>query len=34
MKYMRRTAGYTLDRSQNKYTNCKGIKNKIKIAKE
>ena len=26
MKYMRTTAGYTLDRSQNKYTNCKGIK--------
>jgi len=27
MKFMRRTAGYTWDRSQNKYTNCKGIKN-------
>jgi len=27
VKYMRRTAGYTLDRLQNKYTNCKGIKN-------
>jgi len=27
MKYMRRTAGYTLDRLQNKYTNYKGIKN-------
>jgi len=27
MKYMRITAGYTLDRLQNKYTNCKGIKN-------
>jgi hypothetical protein len=26
MKYMRRTAGYTLDRLQNKYTNCKGLK--------
>jgi len=23
MKYMRRTAGYTRDRLQNKYTNCK-----------
>jgi hypothetical protein len=27
MKYMRRTAGYTWDRSQNKCTNCKGVKN-------
>ena len=27
MKYMRRTAGYTLDRLQNKCTNCKGVKN-------
>jgi len=27
MKYMRRTAGYTWDRLQNKYTNYKGIKN-------
>jgi hypothetical protein len=27
MKYMRRTAGLHLDRLQNKYTNCKGIKN-------
>jgi len=27
MKYMRRTAGYTWDRLQNKCTNCKGIKN-------
>jgi len=27
MKYMRITARYTLDRLQNKYTNCKGIKN-------
>jgi len=27
MKYMRRTAGYTWDRLQNKYTNCKGVKN-------
>jgi len=26
MKYMR-TAGYTLDRLQNKCTNCKGVKN-------
>jgi len=25
MKYMRRTAGYSWDRLQNKYTNCKGI---------
>ena len=27
MKYIRRTAGYTWDRSQNKCTNCKGFKN-------
>ena len=27
MKYMRRTAGYTWDRLQNKYTNGKGVKN-------
>ena len=27
MKYMRRTAGYTRDRLQNKCTNCKGVKN-------
>jgi len=27
MKYMRRTAGYTWDRSQNKWTNYKGAKN-------
>jgi len=27
MKYMRRRAGYTWDRLQNKCTNCKGIKN-------
>jgi len=27
IKYMRRTAGYTLDRLQNKYTNYKRIKN-------
>jgi len=27
MKYMRRTAGYTWDRLQNKWTNCKGVKN-------
>jgi len=27
MKYMRRTAGYTWDRLQNKCTNCKGVKN-------
>jgi len=26
MKYMRRTAGYTWDRLQNKCTNCKGVK--------
>jgi len=28
MKYMKRTAGYTWDRLQNKCTNCKGAKNK------
>jgi len=27
MKYMRRTAGYTWDRLQNKCTNCTGVKN-------
>jgi hypothetical protein len=27
MKYMRRTAGYTGDRLQNKYTNCKLVNN-------
>ena len=27
MKYMRRTAGYTLDRLQNKCTHWKGIRN-------
>jgi hypothetical protein len=27
MKYMRRTAGYTWNRLQNKCTNCKGVKN-------
>jgi hypothetical protein len=27
MKYMRRTAGYARDILQNKYTNCRGIKN-------
>ena len=27
MKYMRRTAGYTWARLQNKCTNCKGVKN-------
>jgi hypothetical protein len=27
MKYVRRTAGYTWDRLQNKCTNCKGFKN-------
>ena len=26
MKYMRRTAGYTWDRLQNEFTNCKGVK--------
>jgi len=31
MKYMRRTAGYTWDRSQNKCTNCKGAKNSTKF---
>jgi hypothetical protein len=29
MKYMRRTAGYTWGRLQNKCTNCKGVKNNI-----
>ena len=27
MKYMRRTAGYSWDRLQNKFTHCKGVKN-------
>ena len=27
MKCMRRTAGYTWDRLQNKFTHCKGIRN-------
>ena len=27
MKYVRRTAGYTRDRLQNKFTHCKGIRN-------
>ena len=27
MKCMRRTAGYTCDRLQNKFTHCKGIRN-------
>jgi len=27
VKYTRRTAGYTWDRLQNKWTNCKGAKN-------
>jgi hypothetical protein len=27
MKYTRRTAGYTWDRLQNKFTHCKGIRN-------
>ena len=27
MKYMRRTAGYTWDRLQKKFTHCKGIRN-------
>ena len=27
MKYMRRTAGYTWDRLQIEYRNCKGVKN-------
>jgi len=31
MKYMRRTAGYTWDRLQNKCTNCKGVKNNTNI---
>ena len=33
MKYMRRTAGYTRDRLQNKYTNCKGIKSNTNLGK-
>ena len=32
MKYMRRTAGYTWDRLQNKCTNCKGVKNNTNFA--
>ena len=31
MKYMRRTAGYTWGRLQNKCTNCKGAKNNTKF---
>jgi hypothetical protein len=31
MKYVRRTAGDTQDRLQNKYTNCIGIKNNTNI---
>ena len=31
MKYMRRTAGYTWDRLQNKCTNRKGVKNNTKF---
>jgi len=27
MKYVRRTAGYIWDRLENKFTNCKGVKN-------
>jgi len=27
IKYKRRTAGYAWDRLQNKFTNCKGVKN-------
>jgi len=27
MKYMRKRAGYTWNRLQNKCTNCKGVKN-------
>jgi len=32
MKYMRRTAGYTWDRLQNKCTNYKGVKNNTYFA--
>ena len=32
MKYMRRTAGYTWDRLQNKCTNCKGAQCKLHTA--
>jgi len=31
MKYVRRKAGYTWDRLQNKCTNCKGVKNNTNI---
>jgi len=31
MKYMRRTAGYTWDRLQNKCKNCKGAENNTKF---
>jgi len=33
MKYMRRTAGYTWDRLQNKFTNCKRVKNNTNFGK-
>ena len=33
MKYIRRTAGYTWDRLQNKCTNCKGVKNNTNFGK-
>ena len=29
LKYVRRTAGYTWDRLQNKHTDCEGFKNNI-----
>jgi len=31
LEYVRRTAGYTWDRLQNKRTNCKGVKNNTKF---
>jgi hypothetical protein len=33
MKYMRRTAGYTWNRLQNKCTNCKEVKNNTNFGK-
>jgi len=33
MKYMRRTAGCTWDRLQNKCTDCKGVKNNTSFLK-
>ena len=33
MKYVRRTAGYTWVRSQNKFTHCEGIRNNTNFGK-